>query len=138
MSEPGALVEKNAMKIFGKPRLTTGKAGFTILEVMVAISILAVGLMAIFTAQSRSIMGNTDANRQTEAMTLAQDKMEELLAVPYDDLDGTGSPVAAPGGYTVSWTVDDTLFPNTKLITVTVAAEDIRKPLVLTCAKTRL
>jgi len=126
------------MKNYRKTRITNGHGGFTILEVMVAISILAVGLMAIFTAQSRSIMGNTDANRQTEAMTLAQDKMEELLALSYDDVNTDGSPVSDPGGYTISWTVDDTTFPSTKLITVTVAAEDIRKPLVLTCAKTRL
>ena len=126
------------MKSFRRQRCMTEKGGFTILEVMVAISILAVGLMAIFTAQSRSIMGNTAANRQTEAMTLAQDKMEELLALSYDDVNTDGSPVSDPGGYTISWTVDDMVFPNTKLITVTVAAEDIRKPLVLTCAKTRL
>jgi prepilin-type N-terminal cleavage/methylation domain-containing protein len=126
------------MRIFRKPSFVTGKGGFTILEVMVAISILAVGLMAIFTAQMTSIRGNTDANRQTEAMTLAQDRMEALLALPYEDLDATGSPDSDPGGYTISWTVDDTVFPNTKLITVTVTAKDIRKPLVLTCAKTRL
>ena len=126
------------MNSYRKTRLITGHGGFTILEVMIAISILAVGLMAVFSGQSRSIMGNKDANRQTEAMTLAQDKMEELLALFYDDVNTDGSPVSDPGGYTVSWTVDDTVFPNTKLITVTVAAEDIRKPLVLTCAKTRL
>jgi prepilin-type N-terminal cleavage/methylation domain-containing protein len=132
------LLGEGSVRNFRRPRSITGKAGFTILEVMVAISILAVGLMAVFTAQSRSITGNTNANRQTEAMTLAQDKMEELLALFYDDVNTDGSPVSDPGGYTVSWTVDDTVFPNTKLITVTVAAEDIRKPLVLTCAKTRL
>ena len=115
----------------------TGKGGFTILEVMVAISILAVGLMAIFTAQSRSIRGNTDANRQTEAMTLAQDKMEELLAVPYEDLDGTGSPVTAPGGYEVAWTVTPSS-DNYKLIEVEVAGEGLRKKLELKCIKTRL
>jgi prepilin-type N-terminal cleavage/methylation domain-containing protein len=126
------------MRIFRKPSLITGKAGFTILEVMVAISILAVGLMAIFTAQSRSIMGNTDANRQTEAMTLAQDKMEELLAVPYEDLDGAGSPVTAPGGYQVAWTVNEYASDNYKLIEVEVAGTGLRKNLELKCIKTRL
>ena len=115
----------------------TGKAGFTILEVMVAISILAVGLMAVFTAQSRSIMGNTDANRQTEAMTLAQDRMEVLLALPYEDLDGAGSPIAAPGGYQVAWTVTPSP-DNYKLIEVEVAGEGLRKKLELKCIKTRL
>jgi type II secretion system protein I len=125
------------MRIFRKPRFMNGKAGFTILEVMVAISILAVGLMAVFTAQSRSIMGNTDANRQTVAMTLAQDKMEELLALPYENLDGTGSPVTAPGGYEVAWTVTPSS-DNYKLIEVEVAGEGLRKNIELKCIKTRL
>ena len=116
----------------------TGKAGFTILEVMGAISILTVGLMAIFSAQTRSIMGNTDANRQTEAMTLAQDKMEELLAVPYEDLDETGSPDVAPGGYEVAWTVTEHAADNYKLIEVEVAGERLRKKLELKGIKTRL
>jgi len=138
VSEPGALAEKNAMKIFRKPRLTTGKGGFTILEVMVAISILAVGLMAVFTAQSRSIMGNTDANRQTVAMTLAQDRMEQLLALPYENLDATGSPITAPGGYQVAWTVTEYAADNYKLIEVEVAGERLRKNIELKCIKTRL
>jgi prepilin-type N-terminal cleavage/methylation domain-containing protein len=126
------------MRIFRKPKFMAGKAGFTILEVMVAISILAVGLMAVFTAQSRSIMGNTDANRQTEAMTLAQDRMEALLALPYEDLDGTGSPVTAPGGYEVAWTVTEYASDNYKLIEVEVAGTGLRKNIELKCIKTRL
>jgi prepilin-type N-terminal cleavage/methylation domain-containing protein len=126
------------MRIFRKPKYMAGKAGFTILEVMVAISILAVGLMAIFTAQSRSIMGNTDANRQTEAMTLAQDRMEALLALSYEDLDATGSPIAAPGGYQVTWTVTEYASDNYKLIEVEVAGAGLRKNLELKCIKTRL
>ena len=126
------------MQLFRKKRLLTGQSGFTILEVMVAISILAVGLMAVFSAQSRSIMGNKDANRQTEAMTLAQDKMEELLALPYDDLDAVGSPVNEPGGYEVKWTVTEYAADNYKLIAVEVASEKLRKKLELKCIKTRL
>jgi len=126
------------MKIFRKPRFITGHGGFTIIEVMVAISILAVGLMAVFTAQSRSITGNADANRQTEAMTLAQDKMEELLAVPYADLDGAGSPVTAPGNYVVTWTVTPYESDNYKLIEVEVAGAGLRKNLELKCIKTKL
>jgi prepilin-type N-terminal cleavage/methylation domain-containing protein len=119
-----------------KTRPITGQGGFTILEVIIAISILAVGLMAVFSAQHRSIVGNTDANRQTEAMTLAQDRMEELLAVPYQDLDGTG--VAAPGGYEVKWTVTEYAADNYKLIAVEVTGEGLRKKLELKCIKTRL
>jgi prepilin-type N-terminal cleavage/methylation domain-containing protein len=126
------------MNSYRKTRFLIGQGGFTILEVMIAISILAVGLMAVFSAQSRSIMGNTDANRQTQAMTLAQDRMEELLAVPYDDLDAAGSPVTAPGGYEVKWTVTEYGADNYKLIAVEVTGEGLRKKLELKCIKTKL
>ena len=126
------------MKASRKLRSITGQNGFTILEVMIAISILAVGLMAVFSGQSRSIMGNKDANRQTEAMTLAQDKMEELLALPYDDLDAVGSPVYPPGGYEIKWTVTPYSADNYKLIGVQVTGEGLRKQLELKCIKTRL
>ena len=126
------------MMICRKTRPTARQGGFTIVEVIVAISILAIGLLAVFSTQARSIMGNTNANRQTEGMTLAQDKMEELLALSYDDVDATGSPVTDPGGYMISWAVDDTTFVNAKLITVTVSGQDIRQPLLLTCIRTRL
>ena len=126
------------MNSYRKTRFALGQGGFTILEVMFAISILAVGLMAVFSAQSRSIRGNTDANRQTEAMTLAQDRMEELLAVPYEDLDAAGSPVTAPGGYEVKWTVTPYAADNYKLIAVEVTGEGLRKKLELKCIKTML
>jgi type IV pilus assembly protein PilV len=126
------------MNIFQKTRPTTRQGGFTILEVMIAISILAIGLLAVFSTQTRSIRANTNANRLTEGMTLAQDRMEELLALSYDDLDATGSPVTDPGGYMISWAVTDYPDDHYKLIEVTVSRPDIRQPLVLTCIRTRL
>ena len=114
------------------------QSGFTILEVMIAISILAIGLLAVFSGQTMAIQRNNTANRLTEAMTLAQDKAEELLALPYDDVDATGSPVTDPGGYTINWTVDDTVFTHGKLITVTVTGQGLTKPPHLNCIKTLL
>jgi len=113
-------------------------SGFTILEVMIAISILAIGLLAVFSGQNMAIRGNNRASYLTEGMTLAQDKMEELLAVPYDDVDATGSPVNDPAGYTIAWTVDDTVFTHGKLITITVTGQGLRNPLQLNCIKTLL
>ena len=117
-----------------KPR----QSGFTILEVMIAISILAIGLLAVFSGQNMSIRGNDRASHLTEGMTLAQDRMEELLALPYDDVDATGSPVNDPAGYTITWTVNNGPINNTLLINVTVTGRDLRKPLQLNCIKTLL
>ena len=126
------------MKAFQKVQPKARQSGFTILEVMIAISILAIGLLAVFSGQNMAIRGNDRASHLTEGMTLAQDKMEELLALPYDDVDATGSPVNDPAGYTITWTVNNGPINNTLLINVTVTGRDLRKPLQLNCVKTLL
>ena len=110
--------------------------GFTLIEVLIAISIFAVGLLAVATMQLSAIRVNSTAGRITTRMTWAQDKIEELMALPYSDpwLEAAGNPLVGndsaghthqllptTDGYTISWTVaDDTPVPNTKLITVSV------------------
>jgi len=126
------------MKAFQKMQPKARQSGFTILEVMIAISILAIGLLAVFSGQNMAIRGNNRASHLTEGMTLAQDRLEELLALPYDDVDATGSPVNDPAGYTITWTVNNGPINNTLLINVTVTGRDLRKPLQLNCIKTLL
>jgi len=126
------------MKAFQKMQPKARQNGFTILEVMIAISILAIGLLAVFSSQNMAIQGNNRANRLTEAMTLAQDKVEELLALPFANVNATGSPVNDPGGYTITWTVNNGPITNTLLINVTVTGRGLRKPLQLNCIKTLL
>jgi prepilin-type N-terminal cleavage/methylation domain-containing protein len=61
--------------------------GLTLLEVLAAIAILSFGLLAVATMQGSSIRGNSQAIGTTEAITLAQDKLEELMRLPYNDAD---------------------------------------------------
>jgi len=63
--------------------------GLTLLEVLVAIAILSFGLLAVATMQGSSIKGNSQAIGTTEAITLAQDKLEKLMRLPYNDADLT-------------------------------------------------
>ena len=63
--------------------------GLTILEVLAAVAILSFGLLAVATMQGSSIKGNSQAIGTTEAITLAQDKLEELMRLSYNAADLT-------------------------------------------------
>ena len=68
--------------------------GFTILEVLIAIAILAFGLLAIATMQTTAIKGNARAIIISEGVILAQDRAERIERLAYDDAtlsDGVGT-----------------------------------------------
>ena len=98
--------------------------GFTLIEVMIALTIFAVGMLAVATMQLSAIKVNARAHRLTQRTTYAQDKIEELVALPYADtaLDSAiPHSEENPDGFTVSWDItDDFPVPNVKLIDVTV------------------
>ena len=63
--------------------------GLTLLEVLAAVAILSFGLLAVATMQGSSIKGNSQAIGTTEAITLAQGKLEALMRLPYSHADLT-------------------------------------------------
>jgi general secretion pathway protein I len=52
-------------------------AGFTLLEVLIAMAILAIALVGVFQLQSQSISMSSDSRFMTTAALLAQSKMVE-------------------------------------------------------------
>ena len=56
------------------------KQGFTLLEVMIAVSIMAIALVALFGSQSRSLTHATEAHFNVVAPMLASGKLAELKA----------------------------------------------------------
>jgi len=54
------------------------RMGFTLLEVMIAVSIIAIVLVAVFGSQSQSLSLANDAKFNTTAALLAQGKMAEV------------------------------------------------------------
>lgn len=103
--------------------------GFTLVEVLIGVTVFSIGILAVGTMQISSIKGNSTARGITEAGTWAADQAERLVALPYDDpdLEDTTTPHTVPhqGKYEISWDVtDDDPIVNTKKITVDVKWKD--------------
>ena len=58
--------------------------GFSLLEVVVALGIFSIGILAIAGLQITATSGNAKARFATEAATHAQDVAERLLVLDYD------------------------------------------------------
>jgi type IV pilus assembly protein PilV len=97
-----------------------GNKGFTLMEVLIAIVILSVALLALAGLQIISIRGNSFGGTMTDAVTLARDKMEDLKQDDWDNVvTGNDTQVARGINYTRNWTVQTV--SNTKEVMVTVS-----------------
>lgn len=63
------------------------ESGFTLVEVLIAVAILAGGILAMAAMQLTAVGGNSYASDVTQATTLARQQMETLMATDYDDAD---------------------------------------------------
>nr|WP_321465009.1 prepilin-type N-terminal cleavage/methylation domain-containing protein [uncultured Desulfobulbus sp.] len=62
------------------------KGGFTLLEVMIAVAIIAIAVVTLLGAQSQSVSIASSAKFDTMASMLAQWKMSDLLLKEYKEL----------------------------------------------------
>lgn len=92
--------------------------GYTIIEVMFALSIFAIGILAVSGLSISAVNSNASARRITDATVLAEDRLERLAVLPYDNIQNGQ---ATEGPYQITWVVvEDEIITNTKSITVTV------------------
>jgi len=71
-------------------RFTGNRCGFTLLEVMVAVAIVAIALSAVYKLYSQAFAMNQSARFYTTATLLAETKLAELSAQPAEDLGNDG------------------------------------------------
>jgi len=92
-------------------KITKNKKGFTLLEVMVGMVILAVGMLMLLPMMVVSMQANDFARNFTEASMLIKEKMEELknMSLPISGADSVGSVSRV-------WTVTDATANLKKLV----------------------
>jgi len=99
--------------------------GLTLLEVMIALGILAVGILAIFKMHISATQANAHAVTFTNALLAAQSRIEYLLMEDFDDITSPNGPEThadmdvIPPGYVLEWEVED-ISTDLKKINVTV------------------
>lgn len=70
--------------------------GFTLIEAVIAMAILAIGILTLQTMQVIGIKGNSQASRITVGSTWAADRIEQIQVLDYNDItlndsDGDGT-----------------------------------------------
>ncbi len=99
------------------PAFKSADSGFTLIEVLMALAIFSIGLLAMGALQSAALMQTGDIGRKTEALSVLEDQAERLKELRfYIDVSSqtfsadlaAGNPVNRLNGrYTVHWDVVD-------------------------------
>ena len=91
-------------------RLSRNKlcAGFTLLEILVAMSIISIALIAVFRLYVQTISMNHQLAFHTRAPFLAQQKINQYMTMPADEMgDGSGDFGEDFPGYSWAATIED-------------------------------
>lgn len=96
------------------------RAGFTLLEVMVAVAILGIALTAIFSSEAGAIRASNRARRTNVATLLARCKMAELeekiARDGFNETDEHGSDACCEGaefeGFSCDWSLNRIVLPD--------------------------
>lgn len=107
-------------------RRLRGNRGFTLIEIVVAIVMLAFGVLASASLTAALMASNRGVTNRTRAVETLRLKVEDLQSVIYPQITN-GNDTATVGGVTFnrSWTVTaNSPVTNTKTITLTVTWTD--------------
>ena len=94
--------EVSMMILPGKKRTCNG---FTLIEVLIAITIFSVGLLALAKLQMSASLGNVQAGRVTSATMAASSRMEALMSLDFSALPSSGS--VTESGFQIDYTITE-------------------------------
>jgi prepilin-type N-terminal cleavage/methylation domain-containing protein len=102
-----------------KGRQVGGDKGFSLLEVLFALTFLAVGIMAVASMIPAGTRGVSQSRVLTTGLMATQVKMEELKGTPFQSL-APGTFTDTTSVFTRTWTVTDSVpMAGCKKLTVT-------------------
>ncbi len=109
--------------------------GFTLIEVLVGLLILTIGLLGISVLVPTAYTNFTSSGNDTLALAFAQQRLDQLRALPYNDSNlsagthaDTGANAPSNSNYTRSYQVEaDTPVAGVKRLTVTVTGPRSRQ-----------
>jgi prepilin-type N-terminal cleavage/methylation domain-containing protein len=112
----------------GSARRSRGsEAGFTLIELVVALLVFTVAVMGLASTMAVAVASDTHAGEQTRALALASQRLEEIKAIPYTAVASepvtsvTSLGVEGSGPYKRTVTVvEGAEGANTKSVTVSV------------------
>ncbi len=105
--------------------LFSANPGFTLLEVMIAVAILAIGLTTLFGSQSQSVSLAGQAKFNTIAPQLARLKLSELQTQTDEIVSNNGDFEEGFDGYSWAVEVDDSLSVESEILST--AIENLQK-----------
>ena len=101
--------------------------GFTLIEIMITLVILSIGLTALAGLQVSAIKGNTFSKRMTAAVSIANEKLEQMKDTDYANILSESSTQITRSNmrFTRQVTVtNNSPLANTKTVNVTVTWSD--------------
>jgi type IV pilus assembly protein PilV len=100
--------------------------GFTLIEVLVALVIRSISLLALAGFMVTTTKNNASEAHMTEAATFAQDKLEELRMSRWENtVSGSDQKKGSTGiNYSRNWTITETETGDLRTITLTINWSD--------------
>lgn len=86
----------------------SSQKGFSLIELMIAIAIFSIGILAVLTMQVSAISSNGGSRKISDALVMAEDQLENFMTLPYAsaELDPALNPHQIDaGGYSMVWNV---------------------------------
>lgn len=105
-------------------RETTPESGFTMLEVLVAMTILAIGLLGIAALQITAIQGSSYSMKLSQTNSIVTNELENLRLKSSASFGDIKTEKKQEGPYQIETTVKEGPTPKTKDILLTITWTD--------------